>query len=67
MKQTVIVLTLLLASLAALALSRGVVLLLDGVAQRWACFGLGFIGGVIATGLVMWIVVDDLKARGWKL
>jgi hypothetical protein len=63
MKQTVIVLTLLLASLAALALSRGVVLL-DGAAERWACFGLGMVAGwAILSGLA-WFVVDDLRAKG---
>jgi hypothetical protein len=64
MKQTVIVLTLLLASLAALALSRGVVLLLDGAAERWACFGLGMVAGWVTGALVLWIVVDDLRAKG---
>jgi hypothetical protein len=64
MKQTAAAVLLLLASLAALVLSRGVVLLLDGAAERWACFGLGMVAGWVTLALVLWIVVDYLANEG---
>lgn len=64
MKQTAAAVLLLLVILAALALSRVFVLLLEGTWERWAYFGLGVLAGWAMVAGVGWFVVDDAMRKG---